>query len=51
MSHVQIFRQALSTWRTAEEDLRGAAAAVSEELLWMRDVVCEVEDQGRWLQR
>lgn len=47
----QICRQALSTWRTAEEDLRGAAAAVSEELLRMRDVVCEVEDQGRLLQR
>lgn len=47
----QICRQALSTWRTAEEDLRGAATAVSEELLRMRDVVCEVEDQGRLLQR
>ncbi len=46
--NAQICRQA---WKTAEEDLRGAATAVSEELLRMRDVVCEVEEQGRLLQR
>ncbi len=36
--------------RTAGDDLREAATAVSEELLRMPDVVCEVEDQGRLLQ-
>ncbi len=47
----QICKQALQTWRTAEEDLRGVATAFWGELLRMRDAVCEVEDQGRFLQR